>query len=572
MRSNLVVRVRILCAFFIVFAILIAIRLYFVQVVYGDSYREQAMGQYTQKARDTQPRGNIFFSTKDGSPVAAAVMESGWRIAIQPDDVEDAEATYAILQAITPLDRERFMASAAKVADPYEEVAFRVSDKAEEAIREKKLKGVLLVQDQWRSYPGQELAAQTIGFVGYKGDVKTGRYGLEQQWNETLEKTANGLYVNPFAEIFTNVAAIVAADPASHEGDLITTIEPLVEKELEKTLDSVMAEYRPRQAGALVMDPATGAIIAMASRPAFNPNTYSAVDDGGVYSNPLVEGRYELGSIMKPLTMAIGIDTGAVSPSTTYEDKGCIDRSTYTICNYDHKARGTVAMQQVLSQSLNTGATFVVEKTGQRRFTDYVHALGFGDKTGIDVPNEVTGDISPLQNGSAPAINFAAASYGQGISVSPIAMVRALAALANGGKLTHPHVVSAVRFATGVTRSVHASTSVQILKPETAAAVTNMLVQVYDTELLKGALKQDRYSIAAKTGTAQMAIPGQGGYYKDRFLHSFFGYFPAHEPRFIVFLFAIEPQGQEYASATLARPFDAIAKYLINYYDIAPDR
>lgn len=572
MRSSLVFRVRILCAFFILFAILLAIRLYFVQVVYGDEYRNQAMGQYMEKALDTQPRGNIYFSTKDGVRVAAAVMETGWRIAITPKDIENAEETHALLSAITTVDKERFMASAAKTADPYEEVAFRVSDEAGKAIRAKKLKGVLLVQDQWRSYPGDQLAAQTIGFVGYKGETKTGVYGLERAWNDTLVKTASGLYVNPFAEIFTNVAALVTADPASHEGDLITTIEPLVEKELEKTLDSVMAQYAPRQVGAIVMDPKTGAIIAMAARPAFNPNTYNTVEDGRVFSNPLVEGRYELGSIMKPLTMAIGIDTGAVSPGTTYNDTGCIDRSTYTICNFDHKARGVVPMQEVLSQSLNTGATFVVEKTGQQRFTDYVHALGFGEKTGIDVPNEVTGDISPLQNGRAPAINFAAASYGQGISVSPIAMVRALAALANGGRLPYPHVVSDVRFATGVTRAVHASTSVQVFQPETVAAVTNMLVQVYDTGLLKGALKQDRYSIAAKTGTAQIPIPGQGGYYKDRYLHSFFGYFPAHEPRFIVFLFAIEPHGQEYASATLARPFDEIAKYLINYYDIPPDR
>ncbi len=572
MRSSLVLRIRILCGFFIVFAIFIAIRLYFVQIVYGDSYRNEAMGQYVEEAFDTQPRGNIFFSTKDGTLVAAAVMESGWRIAITPKDLENAETVYAALSASTAIDRERFMTSAAKSADPYEEVAFRVSDESAKEIREKKLKGVLLVKDQWRAYPGDELAAQAIGFVGYKGDTKTGVYGLERHWNDTLVQSASGLYVNPFAEIFTNVAALVASDPSAHEGDIITTIEPLVESQLEKTLDDVMAQYSPRQVGGIIMDPKTGEILAIAARPAFNPNTYNTVENSAVFSNPLVEGRYELGSIMKPLTMAIGIDTGAVSPSTTYNDTGCIERSTYKICNFDHKARGVVAMQEVLSQSLNLGATFVVEKTGQEAFTKFMRDLGFGQKSGIDLPNEVSGDISPLKDGKAPLINFAAASYGQGISVSPIAMTRALSVLANGGKLPNPHVVSGIRYATGITRSVQASSSAQILKPETVSAVTAMLVNVFDKELLKGELKQERYSIAAKTGTAQIPIPGQGGYYADRYLHSFFGYFPAHEPQFIVFLFTIEPHGQEYASATLARPFLDIAQYLINYYDVPPDR
>lgn len=572
MRSSLVLRVRILCGFFILFAVLIAIRLYFVQVVRGETYRAEAQGQYVQRAQDTLPRSNIFFTTKDGALVAAAVMESGYRLVINPKILTDPEGVYETLQSILPVDRARFMASASKVNDPHEEIAFRLSEEIAEKIREEKLTGVLLEKDQWRAYPGDELAAQTIGFVGYKGATKTGVYGLEREWNDTLVQSTSGLYVNPFAEIFTNVAALVAADPSSHEGDIITTIEPLVESQLEKTLDEVMAQYGPRQVGGIIMDPMTGEILAMAARPAFNPNTYNTVENGAVFSNPLVEGRYELGSIMKPITMAIGIDTGAVRPETTYNDTGCIERSTYKICNYDHRARGVVSMQEVLSQSLNLGATFVVERTGQEAFTKYMRDLGLGAKTGIDLPNEVSGDISPLKNGRAPAINFAAASYGQGISVSPIGMTRALSVLANGGTLPNPHVVSDIRYATGLTRSVQASSSVQILKSETVSAVTTMLVNVFDKELLKGALKQERYSIAAKTGTAQIPIPGQGGYYKDRFLHSFFGYFPAHEPQFIVFLFTIEPHGQEYASATLARPFLDIAQYLINYYDVAPDR
>src|SRR3989344_2191841 len=571
MRSSLVLRVRIIAAFFVLVAILLILRLYFVQIVHGEEYRRDATGQYVESAPDTEERGSIYFTAKDGTLVAGAVMQTGWRIAIKPAEIADALAVLDALNAHIPIDRDRFLASAAKKDDPYEEVALRVSDEAATHIRALGLRGVLLVQDQWRTYPAGQLAAQTIGFVGYKGNKKIGVYGLEREWQETLVKNSSGLYVNPFAEIFTNVGALIADDPASHEGSLITSIEPSVQLELEKTLDAVMKTYSPRIAGGIIMEPTNGKIIAMAGRPAFDPNTYNTVVDQSVFSNPLVEGRYEVGSIMKPLTLAIGIDAGAVTPATTYNDPGCTMRSGKKICNYDLKARDVVPMQEILNQSLNLGVTFVVDKTGHDVFTRYMNAFGFASESGIDVPNEVTGDLSPLGDGTGPEVNYAAAAFGQGISVTPIEMTRALSVLANGGKLPNPHVVTGVRYDSGITRPIAATSSTQVLRPETAQTVTNMLVKVYDTALLGGVLKQEHYSIAAKTGTAQMASPG-AGYYTDRYLHSFFGYLPAHDPKYIVFLFAVEPHGVEFASASLSRPFSGLAEYLIHYFDIPPDR
>ncbi len=571
MRGTLILRARILCAIFIAAAILLVVRLYFVQVVHGEAYARDAMGQYMEAAPDTEARGDIYFSAKDGTPVAAAVMQSGWRIAITPKNLTGSAAVYRTLNSFTPVDEERFMKSAGKTDDPYEEIAFRVPDSAASKIRAEKLPGVLLVRDEWRNYPGDALAAQTIGFVGYKGDKKVGVYGLEREWQDTLVKTSSGLYVNPFAEIFTNVQEMLAADPSAHEGSIVTSLEPTVQSQLEKTLDTVMKTYTPRLAGGIIMDPHTGDIVAMAMRPAFNLNTYNTVADSSVFGNPLVEGRYELGSIMKPLTMAAGIDAGVVTPRTLYEDTGCITRSTKKICNYDFKARGVVAMQEVLNQSLNTGVTFVADKMGHPAFTQYMQAYGFGAKTGIDLPGEIPGNLAQLGDGNGPDVNYAAASFGQGIAVTPIGMIRALSTLANGGVLPNPHVVTGIRYASGITRSIAATSGPQVLKPKTAQTVTQMLTTVFDKALLGGSLKQEHYSIAAKTGTAQIAIPG-GGYYDDRYLHSFFGYFPSHEARFIVFLYAVEPHGAEFASASLAHPFLDITKFLINYYDIPPDR
>lgn len=571
MKSSLTRRTRIVGFFFIVTALFIVARLYFVQIVHGEAYRQRAESQYVERTPDTINRGNIYFTTKEGAHVAAAVMQTGYRIAIHPADIADARATFKAMNAIVRLDEERFYASAKKKNDPYEDIAFRISDEDAKKIRALKLKGVLLVQDQWRTYPGEELAAQALGFVGYKGDKKVGVYGLERQYESTLVETTTGLYINPFAEIFANIGALVADDPKSHQGDIITSIEPNVQAELEKVLDSVMRTYSPKIAGGIVMDPKTGEIRGIGVRPGFNPNTYNTVANTSIFANPLVEGRYELGSIMKPLTVAAGIDAGVITPKTTYNDTGCITRSTKKICNYDAKARNVVPMQEILNQSLNLGVTFIADRLGHETYTKYMRLYGLGEKTGIDLPNEVTGDISPLGDGRGPDVNYAAASFGQGVSISPIAMTRALASLANGGILPSPHVVTGIRYESGLTRDVTATTGVRVLKPETARVVSAMLTTVFDDALVNGKFKMDHYSIAAKTGTAQIAIPG-GGYYDDRYLHSFFGYFPAHDPKLIIFLFTVEPRGAEFASATLAQPFVDLAKYLINYYDIPPDR
>lgn len=572
MRSNRSthIRLRVLGAFFIAGALLLIVRLYFVQIVHSTEYEQDAMGQYVAQTPQTDERGSIFFTAKDGSLIAAAVMQTGWRLAIVPKDILNPESTYAALSSVVPIDRERFSASVAKKKDPYEEVAFRLDDGAAQKIRALKMPGVILAQDEWRFYPGRELASQTVGFVGYKGDIKTGLYGLERAYQDTLAQTVDARSVNPFAEIFGNIGAAVSFDPTTHEGSIITSIEPSVQRQLEDTLAGVMKTYAPKMAGGIVMDPHTGEIVAIATHPNFDPNTYNLVSDQKVFGNPLVEGRYEMGSIVKALTMAAGIDAGAVTPSTRYKDTGCIMKSGKKVCNYDFKARGVVPMQEVLNQSLNTGVSFVADTMDHAVFVRYMRDFRLGEKAGIDVPGEVTGDISALDQPSD--VDIASASFGQGIAVSPVAMIRALSALANNGVMSSPHVVKAIRYDSGVTRTVTPPAGVAVLKPESAHTISTMLTTVFDDALLHGAIKQEHYSIAAKTGTAQIAIPGGGGYYTDRYLHSFFGYFPSHDPKYIVFLFTVEPHGAEFASATLAHPFLDITQFLIHYYAIPPDR
>ncbi|MDO8575740.1 MAG: penicillin-binding protein 2 [bacterium] len=570
MKSRFVLRTRILCGCFALVALLFVVRLYLLQIVHGIYYEGRASSYYVKRDVDTVNRGTVYFTTKDGELVSAAVMQTGWLIAIKPDEIRDADQVYEQLNALVSIDRERFFTSAAKKGDPYEEVASRVPDDRAREIRVLKIPGLLLVQDQWRFYPAGELAAQAIGFVGYQGNKRVGVYGLEKGWQDTLLQTQDGFSVNPFAEIFTNIQAAVSTNPAEQKGSIITSIEPSVQRTLETTLDDFMNKYTPRIAGGVIMDPHTGKIIAMAGRPAYDPNTYGAVANPAVFRNAVVESTFEMGSIMKPLTMAKGIDKGVVTPSTTYNDTGCIEKSGKKVCNSDEKAHGIVSMQIVLNQSLNTGASFVADRIGHTEFGKYLQSLELGKKTGIDLPSEAVGQLKSIINGYD--VDYASASFGQGIAVSPIAMIRALSALANGGVLPNPHIVTDIKLQNGITRSIDPGQGPRVLSASSTEAVTSMLVTSYDTALIGGILKQEHYSLAAKTGTAQIAIPGGGGYYPDRTLHSFFGYFPAHDPKFIVLLFAVEPHGQIFASATFSHPFSNLAKYLINYYSIPPDR
>lgn len=315
------------------------------------------------------------------------------------------------------------------------------------------------------------------------------------------------------------------------------------------------------------MDPSTGEIIAIASFPTYDPNDLANADPD-LLGNPLVERIHEFGSIVKPLTMAAGIDAGAVSAHSTYNDTGCITLNTRQICNWDLKARGTVAMNQVIIQSLNLGVSWVAGQLGQDAFRDYFVKL-FGEKTGIDQPSEGRSLTNNLH--TKEQVNYSTAAFGQGIAVTPIQMIRALGALANGGTMVQPHLVRAVRLDTGISKTLDWDSEVQVFSPSAVRDVAEMMTEVVDTKLLEGKAKIPTMSIAAKTGTAQLT-DGKGGYYQDRFFHSFVGFFPSYAPRFIILLYTDDPRGVKYASETLSKTFLDLTNFLIEYYAIPPDR
>ncbi len=330
----------------------------------------------------------------------------------------------------------------------------------------------------------------------------------------------------------------------------------------------VQQEWSSDAVGGVVVDPYTGEILAMANVPTFDLNNFGTEKGVSIYTNPLSQNVYEMGSIIKPIVMAGAIDVGAVTPNTTYTDQGSIVVADRTINNFDKKGRGSITMQEVLSQSLNTGMVFAQQKMGKPAFKEYMlERFKLGTKTGVDLPTEGSGLVGNLKGNND--VNYATASFGQGIATTPLNIVRAFGALANGGHLVTPHLARAIVTTSGEYVPLEFDRSQEVISAETAKAVTDMLVYTVDNGYNRG-LKH--YSVAAKTGTAQIAKPNGQGYYDDRNLHSLIGYFPAEKPRFVLYLYNVYPKGALYAIQTLATPFFDMVEFLTSYYQIAPDR
>lgn len=572
MRKSTTFRIRVITACILCIGLILIIRLYQIQIHDAAVYREKAERQYVHTAKDVYTRGSVFFTTKDGETVSAASVTSGFILSINPTLIIDSQKVYEAIAPYLTVTKEVFLERAQLANRTYVEIEPKLSQQSSDAIEALHIPGVMLYRNQWRYYPGGSVAARTIGFVGYMGGVEGqlhGKYGLERYYDETLMRDNTVLSVNFFAEIFSNLGSLVFNNEDKKLGDVVTTIEPTVARMLDRVLQETQDTYHSKLTGGIIMDPKTGAIYAMNVAPTFDLNDRTDVSLE-TFQNPLVEDVYEMGSIIKALTMASGLDSKVVTPESTYYDAGFIDLDTYTIKNFDGKGRGTVNMQEVLNQSLNTGVSHIVKLMGKDKFRTYFTNLKLGSETGIDLPSEAKGLMDNLD--SPRDVEYATASFGQGIAMTPIETARALASLGNGGHLVTPHIASAIVYEDGTKKDITYPQGAQIFSAETSETISRMLTTVVDKALRHGTVALPHHSVAAKTGTAQIADPNGGGYYSDKYLHSFFGYFPSYDPKFLVFLYTVEPQGVQYASETLTTPFIDITKFLVNYYSIPPDR
>ena len=558
--------------FIIVFGVLV-FRLFDLQIIRHQFFIKKAEAIHQTEQVLSPLRGDIYFVNKNQNLIPVAINKQYFAIYAVPKDITQPQEVSKQLAKILPLPEEEIFSHLNKPGDPYELLVKKTEDKAlVKKIEDLSIKGIHIQKNFYRYYPFKSLASQTIGFVSQtkKDSSFKGRYGLESYYDDILAGRA-GLFKGSKDALGRLIITHQSLEKDMTEGaSLITTIDKNVQFATEEALKKLITGRQAQGGSIIVMDPYKGKIIALANYPTFDLNQYDKVKDYSVYQNAAVESRYEPGSVIKPITMAAGLDLHAVTPHTTYVDKGYYDVGGHRLVNYKHLVFGKVDMNKVLEMSIDTGAIFVERLIGGNSLRRYFKRFGLNQKTGIDLPGEIEGNLSNIEYPKSNPTYFATASFGVGISVTPMELIRAYAAILNNGRSVTPYIVDEIKDSHGTYKAMNKPESVQVISPKTAQTLKQMLIDVIE----KGygwKAKVKGYSLGGKTGTAFIALTNGRGYSKD-VSHTFVGFFPAYKPKFLILVHMARPQwGKDSASHTVTLAFKDVEKFLINYYNIPPD-
>lgn len=465
--------------------------------------------------------------------------------------------------------RDQLFAKLNRKTDPFEPLLrpYEVlDDELRSFLEDQSIPGVVLQQQEVRIYPEKTLLAHVLGYVGQQAEEYIGRYGIEGFFEQELagslgffssERDTRGQYIGVGQRVF---------DPAQDGHDIVLTINRVVQSFAEDELKAGVEKFGAERGSIIVMDPKTGGVLGMATYPTFDPNQYYAINDPRVQLNPTVSEIFEPGSILKPVIMAAAINEGQVTPDTTMVDSGPVRVAEYTIDTFDSKHHGTQTMTQVLEQSNNVGMVWVGQGLGAETMYDYLRRFGFGEKTGVELEGETRTNVIPPNEWNVTTV--ATTSFGQGIAVTPLQVLNAINALANGGQLMEPHVVDRLVTETGEVIPTSATSVRQVVTPQTAEQLAAMMVSVIENGVATLA-RVPGYHLAGKTGTAQ--VPDERGRYSpNRKIITFVGFGPLEDPRFSILIKLDNPSGLSFASGTAAPMFRNLAEKLLQYYQIPP--
>lgn len=561
---------------FIILFLFLGYRLYNIQVKENLKFVNQAEALHDTTTILPPNRGLIYFQDKNKEYIPVAINKKYDSLYAIPKEIENPEEASELLSKIIPLSYEQIFSRLNKADDPYEPLLKKIEDDdLIDNIQNAQIKGIYLEEESYRYYPLGSSAAQVIGFVGETDDgLIKGRYGLESYY-DTILSGKKGIFMGIKDALGRLVRSNFSEEEKTIQG---LSIETTIDKNIQFATDRILEDlikYREASKGTIiVMEVKTGRILALANIPTFNLNDFSDIENYSIFRNFATEERYEPGSVIKPFTMAVGLDIDKVTPDTTYIDKGYYEVGGFHLTNYRNEVHGKSTMRNVLERSINTGAIFVAEKVGSENLRKYFKKFGFADTTGIDLPLEVSGDLSNLEYPKSNPTYSATASYGVGISVTPMELLKAYTAIANKGHLVTPYLVESTRDKAGNRTTLMLTESLsdfpQVIKQETAETLTSMLIGVIENGF-GGNAKVKGYSLAGKTGTSFVALKDKKGY-SDDVIHTFVGFFPASNPKYIVLVKMDRPQwGKEAASYTVTLAFREVEQFLINYYNIPPD-
>jgi cell division protein FtsI/penicillin-binding protein 2 len=453
------------------------------------------------------------------------------------------------------------------------DLVFRKDSEGEEEI---KIPGIAYTMVTYRFYPEGNIGSQVVGFTSYATSEEKGEYGLEGFFNEELSGQYGSVKVERGAEKDIIIVNDREYKKPVNGNDLVLTIDRTIEYTVCQKLNEAVQRHGADSGSIIVMDPKTGAIIAMCSSPDFDPNNYEKVDDINVFNNMAVFNQYEPGSVFKSVTMAAALDQGKVTPETTYVDEGQVMVTGWPkpLKNSDFDTfggHGEVNMTTVLENSLNTGVIFAMKQIGAKTLADYIKNFGFGEKTGIELAGESLGDIRNLTVEKIKEIDVAVASFGQGISVTPLQLVSAYASFANNGVLMKPYIVKEIIYPDGTKDITQPQAIRQVISEKTATILGGMLVNVVENgHGQKAGVKG--YYVAGKTGTAQIPRKDGRGYETGANIGSFAGFAPANDPKFAMLVRIDRPRDVAWAESSAAPLFGEIADFLLQYYQVPKER
>jgi len=547
-------RLQIVAAALIVVSVFLVVRLVTIQFQLDPevlAYFEGQTRQYRRLVEYLPTRGQIY--DRDGELFAVNQIE--YAIAANPPLITDKVGAARRLAAALGGD-ELAIYEALNTGQPWVQIARPVSAAVGQAVQDLDIFGVEISPIPDRAYPQGMLGAQVIGFVG--GDQR-GNFGVEGAYQRDL---AGESLVEEESAIPFEIAAPVAP---RHGRDLVLTLDRdvqyLAEAELLRAIDVTGAE----SGTILIMDPRTGAILAIANYPSYDPNIYYEVDNPRLFRNAAISEQYEPGSVFKIVTLAAGIEEGVILPGSTYNDQASLECGGITIWNWDRASHGLIDMTQVMVQSLNVGTATVAREMGPTRFYRVVKAFGFGEPTRVDLQGEAAGSVPMPGDTTWQESQICTNSFGQGIAVTPLQMLTAVNAIANDGLMMQPHVVHQIIEGETV-YTTQPSPMGRPVSAQTARLVRDMLVQTvqYGTP----DAQVPGYTIAGKTGTAQIPIPG--GYEQDKSIVTFAGFLPADNPQVSILIKLDRPQ--EYWGSVVAAPiFAHLVERLVILLEIPPD-
>lgn len=576
-------RMRIWYTLLLVLFAVFAVRLFYLQVIRHDYYKTAALSTQLKQYEIEPQRGVIELQNGDKT-VPIVLNEVRYTLFADPQLIEDAEAASLSVQTVIGGEAEEY-AEKMRVPGRYSVLAKKLTKSDKQKIDELDIKGVLTREVPQRTYPQGNLAAQVLGFVD---DAGKGRYGLEEFLDEELRGRTGQLRAITDAQgvpLPANKENVLK--PAVNGQKVILTIDLGMQQMLENAIADGVKKAKSKSGGALIMDVKTGAVKAMANYPTYDPAKFFEVDseDIDVFQNNIVSSPLEVGSIMKPLTMAAALDMGAVNRNTSYYDKGSFTIDGATVTNVSESGGpGQRTMPDILQQSLNTGATWLlmqmgggeVNQTARTRWHDYMtEHYQFGKTTGIEQGYESGGTIPHPEEGFGLNIQYVNTAFGQGMTATPLQMAAAISSVVNGGTYYQPRLVDSIIDSEGVTHTQQSKiVNPNVVKSEVGKTVKEFMEHVFESNHRVYGMPQLRneFSIGGKTGTAEIPKP-EGGYYKGKFNGMFMGFVGGEQPEYVIVVRVNEPRIPGYAGSTAAGPvFVELANGLIDNFGVTPKK